>query len=353
MNPTDGTQAGDTSAEDAAVAAHRRQVVDGGIMSFGDHLDELRRCSISALVGLVIATVFSLIFAERILAFILKPALVVLDARGQRAELQALGPPDTFIMYLKMALLCGIILAMPWILHQIWRFVSVGLYSHEKRFVRAIGPASIGLFIAGVLFMFFLVLPVVLNFLVGFTENIRIDELRPGFLQAWVVGQSEDGDRVDALKLNMPHVPVVHGEPENVTTGGLWFDEQRNRLCVRGKDQVYALPFQPAQDVQAVRSHFSLSEYVGFVLALSLGFGLAFELPMVVLFITAMGLVTVDKLAQSRRYVIFGIFIAAAFLTPPDVISQVLLAIPMVILFEGALFAARHFVEKKQSEPRP
>jgi len=347
MTPTDGTTATESSAHDAAVAARRRDVMDGGVMSFGDHLEELRRCSIRALIGLVIAIVISLSFSKQILAYILKPALVVLDARGQRPELQSLSPPDTFLMYLKMAFLCGLILAMPWILMQIWRFVSVGLYSHEKRFMRAFAPVSVGLFIAGVVFMFYLVLPIVLNFFVMFTQDIRVGDLQLSTLQSWMVGGPKAGAPSDALAIDSLRVPVVQSDPENVSTGGIWFNEAQGRLSLRGRDQVYSLPLQPAHNVQAVRNHFSLSQYVGFVLSLSLGFGLAFELPLVILFITAMGLVSVERLTKSRRYVIFGIVVAAAFLTPPDVISQILLAIPMMILFEGALFASKKLIKPK------
>lgn len=352
MNPTDGTHAADQSPEDAAVAARRRSVADGGVMSFGEHLEELRACCIRALVGLLVTTIFSLIFAKRILAFILKPALVVLEAHGQRPEMQALAPPDTFIMYLRLALICGVILAMPWILMQIWRFIAVGLYSHEKRFIRTLTPVSIGLFIAGVLFMFFLALPIVLNFFVKFTQQIQVEELRPSFLQAWMIGEDTAANPPALADDDFPKIPVVEGAPPDVSTGGLWFDASLNRLCMQGREpgQMFTIPLQPAHGVQAVRSYFSLSQYVSFVLMLSLGFGIAFELPMIVLFLTAIGIVSVDSLAKYRRHVILAIVFAAAVLTPPDVISQVLLAIPMIILFEGALFAARRFVDKK---PQP
>ena len=317
-------------------------------MSFGEHLEELRSCSVRALLGLVLTVCLSLVFAKRILAFIVKPALVVLEARGQRPELQALSPPDTFIMYLKMALIAGIILAMPWIIMQIWRFVALGLYSHEKRFVRMLTPISVGLFIAGAVFMFYLVLPVVLNFFVTFTQDIRVDDLKMSTLQSWIVGADETTGKEGPPPANSVHIPVVRGEPENVSTGGIWFDQAHNRLCVRGDEQVYALPLQPARDVSAVRNHFSLSQYVGFVLTLSLGFGLAFELPLVVLFIVAIGIVSTEKLGHYRRYIILIIFFVAAILTPPDVISQILLAVPMLLLFEGALFAARRYVRHKE-----
>lgn len=347
MSPTDGTNPPNTAADDAAVAARRREVADGGVMSFGEHLEELRRCSIRALLGLLATVCLSLVFAKRILAFIVRPALVVLEAQGQRPELQALSPPDTFIMYLKMALISGVILAMPWILMQIWRFVGLGLYSHEKRFIRKLTPVSIGLFASGVVFMFYLVLPVVLNFFVTFTQDIRVEDLQMSTLQSWIVGDRKAGDGADVLPKDAPTIPVIHGAPADIGTGGIWFDASRNRLCVRGPDEVYALPLQSAHNVPAIRNYFSLAQYVGFVLTLSLGFGIAFELPLAILFITAIGVASPDQLAHYRKHIILVIFFLAAVLTPPDVMSQMLLAIPMLALFEGSLIAARRMARAK------
>jgi Tat protein translocase TatC len=332
-------------AGDAAVAEIRREVVDGGMMSFGDHLEELRSCSIRALVGLLVTTVLSLIFAKRILAVVLKPAVVVLNAHGQRSELQALSPPDTFIMYLKMALVSGLILAMPWVLMQVWRFVSVGLYAREQRFLRLFTPISLGLFVAGVAFMFLVVLPVVLNFFVTFSQGIQVDDLELSFLQSWIVRSPEEGEPPRADELDLPALPIVDQPPAGAEVGAMWFDASRDRLCIQGEETIFVTPLQPARNVAAVRNQFSLGQYVGFVMMLSLGFGLAFELPLIVLFVTSMGIFTADELARSRRHVIFGIVALAAVLTPPDVISQVLLAVPMILLFETALFVSRRLVK--------
>jgi sec-independent protein translocase protein TatC len=125
----------------------------------------------------------------------------------------------------------------------------------------------------------------------------------------------------------------------------MWFDASRDRLCIQGEETIFVTPLQPARNVAAVRNQFSLGQYVGFVMMLSLGFGLAFELPLIVLFVTSMGIFTADELARSRRHVIFGIVALAAVLTPPDVISQVLLAVPMILLFETALFVSRRLVK--------
>ncbi len=347
--PSSAAGNADHARSDAAVAARRQAVADGGVMSFGDHLEELRSCSIRALWGLALTTTLSLVFAKRVLAFILQPLMVVLEAHGQRPETQALSPPDTFVMYLKMALLSGLILAMPWVLIQIWRFVGVGLYSHERRFLRIFAPVSLGLFGAGVTFMFYVVLPVVLNFFVTFGEQIRVGDLRPNALQKWVVGTPQADTSGFEETLTPGAVPMLPADPQDPPPGSVWYNAGRNTLCIQTEQGRYTVVMRPEYGVAAVKSQFGLSFYISFVLMLMLAFGLAFELPLAVIFVTSMGLVSVHQLARSRRYVIFGIVIMAALITPPDVISQIMLAVPMVGLFEGALIASRIIIRRREA----
>ena len=343
MAPTSEPQSTAVPA-DAEVSAGGRSA-DGkkGTMSFGGHLEELRSCSIRALAGFAAATLLSLIFADRILAFILQPVLVVQKAHGQRPEIQALSPPDAFITYLKMALLCGLVIATPWVILQIWRFISLGLYKTERRFLRLFAPVSLLLFFGGVAFMFFVVLPVVLNFFVTFGERIRLPNLEPNALQRLVMSSSSPAE-VEKEEPPLPvdvNVPLRSIDPTDPPPGSVWINTTRKLYCVQTDDGLLTIPMQPADQVSAVKSQFGLNFYVSFVLLLALAFGLAFELPLVVLFLTSMDIVTVDDLARSRRYVLLGVVAGAAVLTPPDVISQLLLAFPMMLLFEGALVVSR------------
>ena len=310
------------------------------MMSFGEHLEELRSCSIRALIGLALSCTLSLLFARKIMALVLRPALVVLDVHGQRAQIQALSPPDTFLTWLKMAFIAGLIIAMPWILMQIWRFVAVGLYQREQRFLRLFTPVSITLFLTGVVFMYYIVLPVVLNFFVVFGERVVVTDLQPSGLQELLMGTSsepEDGEP-DPLAMG---IPMRQTNPADAAPGSIWINEQRGVLCVQTERGIFSVPMQRSDRAAAVRSEFGLNYYISFVLSLSLAFGLAFQVPLVVVFLASTGIVPLNELRRARRYVIFGIFVAAAILTPPDVISQLLLAIPMLILFETALQVAR------------
>ena len=313
---------------------------ESGMMSFGEHLEELRSCSIRALVGFALSCMVSLLFARKIMALVLRPALIVLDAHGQRAQIQALSPPDTFITWLKMAFIAGLIIAMPWILMQIWRFVAVGLYQREQRFLTLFTPVSISLFLTGVVFMYYIVLPVVLNFFVVFGERVVVTDLQPSGLQQMLMGTSNEPEDDEPAPL-AADLPMRQTDPADAPLGSMWINERRGVLCVQTERGLFSVPMQRSDRAAAVRSEFGLNYYISFVLSLSLAFGLAFQVPLVVLFLATTGIVPLDQLRRSRRYVIFGIFVAAAILTPPDVISQLLLAIPMLILFEGALLVAR------------
>ncbi len=342
MSDVSQTGVGGRSAEDRDGVVSR-----AGVMPLGDHLEELRVCCLRALAGLVLAAGISLAFAEGILAYLLRPALVVLRAHGQPAEIQALGPPDAFVMYLKIAFLCGLIISMPWILIQIWRFVSVGLYRNERRFVRTVAPASCVLFACGVAFMFYVVLPIILNFFVSFGEGIKVADVEGNWFQKLAVSAEKVAESDESIVLGAD-VPLLEHDPVKPPEGSVWVNSSRNLYCVQTATGTLTIPMQPAGKIAAIKSQFGLSFYVSFVLTLSLAFGLAFELPLVILFVTGMGIVTVDELSRARRYIILGILTGAAILTPPDVISQLLLAFPMFILFEGALVVARYVTSRKE-----
>ena len=316
-------------------------------MSFGEHLDELRNRLIKILAGVALGLAISLIYAKQVLAITYWPLLVVLDARGLRPSLMALGVSDPFIGFLKMAAICGLIISMPWTLHQLWMFVSAGLYRHERRFVRLFAPASVGLFMAGVLFMYFIVLPIVLNFFVRFNQSFGLPDLTRSGLVGLLVGdrtEDEDQESPDVL----PTFPVVGRDPAEPAAGSIWVNSKTRRLCVQTQDGVLTVPLEKMEAAGAVSSEFSLRFYVSFVLSLSLAFGIAFELPIAVVFLSLTGIVTTEAMARARRYVILGVFIAGSLLTPPDVVSQILLAIPMLGLFEGGLLAAR-LIERRSS----
>jgi sec-independent protein translocase protein TatC len=233
-------------------------------MTLGDHLEELRLRVILALLGFAVVLTICLFFSKFFLSFMAQPYFA---AVGQNADarLQAITLPEKFVVYLKTAMLFGVIFSSPWVFYQLWKFISAGLYPNEKKYVYIIVPACTGLFVAGALFFMFIVAPMVISFFIGFDTGIK-------FLTTQVTLQS----------------------------------------------------------------------YISFMISMTLIFGLCFQLPLAIIAANRIGIVSTENLKKARKYVLLVIFFIAAIMTPPDVISQISLAVPMYVLFElGVLFSRR------------
>ena len=238
-------------------------------MSFADHIEELRGRLIKALIGVALASVICLRFGDAILAFIRQPLAAALREYKYPNDLNILSPVEYFSIYVRVGLICGVMLASPWVLYQIWSFVAAGLHKHEKKWVLLFGPASLILFVAGLACLYYAVLPLTLRFFLKFSQGM-------------------------------------------------------------------ATPM------------FTWSLYVSMVLSFALGFGIGFQTPLVVIFLAISGLVPVSQLKRMRKFIIIGVLTLAAILTPPDWQSQVLLALPMLGLFELGLLTARLIMRRKK-----
>ena len=232
---------------------------------FVEHLMELRNRLIYALIGLCIAMA--------LLAFWPSPSgLIDIIAMPIRAhmppgtKLIAVGVFSPFFVPLKVLMMAGVLLALPWLMYQIWAFVAPGLYSHEKRL--AVPMIVFGSMLAyiGIAFVQFFVLDKMFAFIQAVT-------------------------------------------PESVN----------------------ATP--------------DIASYVEAILGLYLAFGLAFQVPIVVMLLVRMNMVTIEKLKSFRGYFVVLAFVVAAVITPPDVISQLALAVPMCLLYEAGIWGARFFVK--------
>jgi sec-independent protein translocase protein TatC len=223
------------------------------------HLLELRTRLMKAFAAVLIAFLPAAYYCNPIFDFLSKPLVARLPP-GQK--LIATTVTATFTAPLKLAFVVGLLVAMPYVLYQIWAFVAPGLYRREKRFAIPLLASAIALFYTGVAFSYFFVFPLVFRFFVATT-------------------------------------------PKNVV---LMAD---------------------------------ISNYLKFVLTLFVAFGAAFETPVAVVLLVLTNLVTLEKLRSIRGYVLIVVFIIAAILTPPDVLSQTFMAVPMYLLYEGGiLFAA-------------
>ena len=247
---------------------NKKQNLFDSTMSLGDHLEELRRRLVYALIGLVVGTIISFCFGSRIIAFIQAPYNELMPGR----PLTTLAPADGFIGYMKISFIAGLIISSPWVFYHLWMYVAAGLYPNEKRYVHVAIPFCAALFIGGALFFLFLVAPISLVFFLKWNEIIN------------------------------------------------------------------------------VASNWTFQKYVSLITTLMLVFGLAFQTPIAIFFLNMTGLVSIRSLRRSRKYVLLGIFVVAAMVTPPDVISQVTLAIPLYLLFELGIILSWFASRKKSSQ---
>lgn len=142
-------------------------------MSFLEHLEELRKRLIYCVIAVVVGFFACWGYAERIYALMEKPIMVALKNNGMAEKLVYLSPTEPFNLYLKIGFLAGLFVASPFILYQVWLFISPGLYRNEKRYVLPFMVSTIGLFLAGGYFGYRLVYPAALDFLIGYGKQFQ------------------------------------------------------------------------------------------------------------------------------------------------------------------------------------
>ncbi len=233
------------------------------------HLLELRTRLLRAVVAVTICFVPLAFFQNEIFTLVAQPLIRKLP---EGTSLIATSVVSPFMAPLKLSIIVALFIAMPYVLYQVWAFVAPGLYRHERRFALPLVVSSIVLFYAGIAFAYYIVFPLMFQFLASTT-------------------------------------PL------------------------------------------GVRMMTDISNYLDFVLLLFFAFGIAFEMPVAVVLLAATGLVRVETLSRNRGYVILGIFIVAAFLTPPDAVSQSFMAVPMYLLYELGIVLARLVQRRRAATP--
>lgn len=238
--------------------------------SFLSHLFELRDRLIRALlsIGLVFVCLFP--WAKELYALLAQPLLATLPQGGQMIATDVVG---VFLVPMKVALMVAFLIALPYVLYQVWAFVAPGLYVHEKRLAIPLLTASVVLFFIGMAFAYFLVFPTVFGF-------------------------------------------MAQVAPEGVA----WMTD--------------------------------IEKYLSFVMSTFIAFGVTFEVPVIVIVLVRMRIVELAKLKEWRSYVIVGAFVVAAIFTPPDVISQFMLAVPLCLLYELGMLMARFVSTAPEVEPQ-
>jgi sec-independent protein translocase protein TatC len=223
-------------------------------MSFLEHLEELRKRIIYSLIAVTVGFFACWNYHEFIFRFVQRPVMDALQRNGMAEKLVYLNPTEPFNLYLKVAFLAGLFVTSPFVLYQVWLFISPGLYRNEKRYVLPFMFSTVFLFLGGGLFAYKMVYPAALNFLID-----------------------------------------------------------------------YGKQFQPM---------ITIGEYTDLFLTIMLGMGLIFEMPILVFFLSMMGIVSPRWMWRNVRYSILVIFIVAAILTPTtDILNMCLFAAPMVGLY--------------------
>lgn len=308
-----------------ALKQSRQAEAGGEVMSLGDHLDELRTRLIYALLGLAPIFIAGLFFSKTILGFLITPMKKALQNEQLPAKFLATELFEVFSSWVLIAFLVTVIVGFPWVLYQAWRFVSPGLYIHERRFVYILMPLSVALSILGVLFMYVVALPAMLHFFVHFSTTIQ--------------------DFATEIKIvehaaPLPNVPVVEGDPSSVKIGDMWVNTplQSFRICIGMAGEVPQILGVPLERPSAIQQTPKVREYLGQIITFGIMFALAFQAPVVVLLGGWVGFFTIPSLKKSRRIAIFIIAAISAVVTPPDPLSMMLLAVPLYILYEFGVF---------------
>ena len=232
-------------------------------MTFIDHLEELRWRLIYSIIGVVIGTIICWIFADFLVVdVLLKPA------KDNGLALQNLKPFGQLFLYFQVALVGGIILSLPNLFYQLWKFIAPALRKKERKYILLIVFYSTISFFIGIAFAYYVMIPLAFKFVRQFGTEL-------------------------------------------------------------------------------IKNEFAIDEYVSIIVSVILAAGVVFELPMISFFLTKLGILTPAFMKKYRKHAIVIIMVLAAFLTPgTDPVSQVVLAVPLVLLYEISIFISKLAAKK-------
>ena len=296
-------------------------------MSFGDHLEELRRRILLGLVFPLPAACILYFFSNTLIQWLLLPLFEVLRAAGLPERVQQLSPPEAIVAKIKISFITALILAAPWVLWQAWAFIGPGLYKHERRFVRLLIPLSVVLTLLAISLTYWGMLPLMLRVLVAVGTSMSVNAPPP-----------EIDPRAVAVIQGNPPMTILERDPDNPQPGQAWiiWPTMTRFVAVPKVDGAPGVDIiaVPSGEGGRVTQDFRLSEYVSFVLLFMLGSVIAFQMPLVVLLLGWMGLASVEWLRSRRKYALFICGVVAAVVTPSaDVISMLVMMVPLYALY--------------------
>lgn len=238
-------------------------------MTFLEHLEELRWRLVKSLVAILIGAALTYIFIDDIITLLIKPTKSITSPM----QLQVLTVQGMFMIKWGLALVGGIVLAIPVLTYQIWKFVAPGLYAHEKKYFVPLIICTFVAFLTGVVFAYLIIIPFSIEFFTGM-----------------------------------------------------------------GYDYI--------------QNNFSINYYFKFIIWLMLGAGVIFELPILVFILSVFGLLTPGFMHHFRRYAVVIILVTSAFITPPDPISMLIMAVPLMALYELSIGVSWVVQKRKRNRKR-
>jgi sec-independent protein translocase protein TatC len=324
-----------TPGQPTAPPAPKRHDPEDFRMSIGEHLDELRRRLFLGAMGFILAFIFWMVMGTRAVEIFCRPLIIAFKRNHLPPQIYFTEIAEPFMVYIRVSMILAFATASPWLLYQVWQFIAAGLYPNERKYVTKYLPLSITLLVSGMVFLYFYVLPLMLEFFLIFhiAGVPKIGETTP----------ISPGASTEAIR-----VPILPEDPKSPPVGALWFDASTGTLKFKLTDtETRIIAFGSAMLTTPI---ITLSTYIDMVIGLLLSFGLAFQMPLAVLALNKIGIMPIEALKQWRRVVYFAMTILAACIVPDVATGMITLLIPLILLYELGILLAQWSATKAQEE---
>ena len=342
-------------AQDGPEPERKKKLPNDHTMPLGDHIEELRSRLVKMLIGVVIALVVTVIYSFQIISWLAQPLLHAQDMAGIQSPPIQTDPTAGFTsVYMPVVLIAAVIVAAPWIIWQVWQFVVVGLYEHEKKAVHILAPFSTVMTALGVAFTYYILLPISLLFFLNFVNFYPVVELtsEPPWVtrlagSAYVDNGGPDRPEGFEYAAEAQTIPIFETRPDEPVEGTMWVNDTRGRIEIYWDGRVSVLAERSTKLITPMPT---MGEYVKFASLMMLGIVIAFQLPVVMLVLGWTRIFDPRGIASLRKYAIFGSCALGAILTPSDPISMLVLAVPLYLLFEFGLLLMKLTFKKRGDE---